>query len=117
MKWHTQELALPDFWNPPTPPPVNRDKWQRDTVEDFERDSSWGGMSKAECLALPQRGWPAGVDAALRLLNEPELATVGAARLRRRWSADDGETLDVARFYAGLPCWQEPFTSRSRTTP
>ena len=109
MKWHTQELSLADFWTPPTPPPVNRDKWQRDTVNGFERRASWGGMTLAETQALPQRGWPAGVDAALRLIEAPDLATVGASRLRRRWSPDDGETLDVARFYQGLPCWQQPY--------
>ena len=109
MKWNTQELTLTQFWRPPTPPAVNRDKWQRDTVDGFERGGSWGGMTLAETQALPQRGWPAGVDAALRLINAPDLATVGASRLRRRWSQDDGETLDVARFYEGLPCWQQPY--------
>ena len=109
MHWHTQELALADFWHPPTPPPVNRDKWQRDTVNGFGRRRSWGGMSLADTQALPQRGWPAGVDAALRLIEAPDLATVGASRLRRRWSHDDGEILDVARFYEGLPYWQQPY--------
>jgi len=108
MTWHTQELALADFWHPPTPPPVNRDKWQRDTVNGFERRRSWGGMSKRDTLDLPRHGWPAGVEAALRLIEAPDLATVGASRLRRRWSHDDGDTLDVARFYDGLPCWQQP---------
>ena len=108
MHWHTQELTLPEFWNPPTPPTVNRGRWQRDTLERFERRASWGGMSKADTLTLPQRGWPSGVDAALRLIEAPDVATVGAARLQRRWSHDDGETLDVARFYDGLPCWRSP---------
>jgi len=109
MKWHTQDLTLSQFWSPPTPPAVNRAKWQRDTVDGFDRRASWGGMSKQETLDLPRRGWPAGVDAALRLIHQPQLAVAGNSRLRRRWSDDDGETLDVARFYDGLPCWQQPY--------
>ena len=80
-KWHTHDLTLAQFWHPPTPPAVNRRKWQRDTVDGFERRASWGGMAKADTLALPQRGWPDGVDAALRLMQEPELHEVGASGL------------------------------------
>lgn len=108
MKWRTQELTLREFWHPPAPPEVNRPDWEHDTVQRFERRDSWGGMSKAATLALPARGWPDGVAAALRLLQSPDLATVGNTRLQRRWSADDGETLDVARCLDGLPCWAQP---------
>ena len=109
MKWNTHDLTLTQFWHPPTPPEVNRAQWQHDTLARFGRRESWGGMPKAECLALPAQGWPAGVDAALRLLAQPELAAVGESRLRRRWSADDGETVDYARALDGMPCWVQPF--------
>jgi len=107
IRWHCQELSLQEFWHPGPPATCNAAKWEHDVADDY--DPSWFGMPQAECLALPAKGWPAGVNAALRLLNAPELATVGNSRLQRRWSHDDGETLDVARFYDGLPCWHQPY--------
>ena len=106
MRWQTQELALSEFWHPPAPSTRNAAKWRADIEDDYT--ARWFGMPQAECLDLPARGWPAGVDAALRLIEAPDVAPIGASRLRRRWSPDDGETLDVARFYDGLPCWQQP---------
>ncbi len=107
MIWRKQDLTLRQFWTPPTPPEVNRAQNDR-SQRDFGNDADWGGMSKADTLALPARGWADGVSAALRLLESPELAAVGNTRLQRRWSADDGETLDVARCLDGLPCWAQP---------
>ena len=107
MTWEHQELTLAEFYNPPNPPEVNRAENDHSLLT-FDREADWGGMSKAETMDLPGRGWPAGVDAALRLLDEPELAAAGAAKLVNAWNDDDGETLDVARFFDGLPCWQAP---------
>lgn len=109
MNWHTQDLTLTDFWQPPAAAPRNAQQFSAYTEEHRCEESDWYGMERPEVIALPARGWPAGVDAALRLLTAPELAAVGNSRLRRRWSEDDGETLDYARALDGMPCWVQPY--------
>jgi len=104
IRWVTQELTLSEFWHPAPPSTRNAGEWAR-----YGYDPDWLGMPQDECLALPARGWPAGVEAALRLLQSPELAAVGNSRLRRRWSDDDGETVDYARALDGMPCWVQPY--------
>ncbi len=110
---YEREVTLTDFWHPPAASAKNADERARydgdvGTGRDYRADT-WLGMSLTECRDLPARGWPAGVDAALRLLDAPDVATVGNSRLRRRWSYDDGESIDYERLLDGRPFWCEPF--------
>ena len=86
----------------------NRTNWQDYLSRAVSRDN-WFGMPVEDAKCLSATGWPEGVEKALELLEDPELDALGNSRLRRRWSDDTGETLDVARFYDGLPCYQQPY--------
>jgi len=98
--WVVDELSLREFYSPPpTFYPALRDE----IGHRGRNEHKWMGMSLTEARALPQRGWPAGVQAARRLLDAATVDAPRSAKLARKWSADDGETLDVARLLDGLP--------------
>lgn len=106
-RFHSNELTLSEFYNPPAPWIGNATEWGR-SVRDHGEDQSWYGMDCATIAALPEKGWQEGATRAMELLDAPEIEQ-GATRLARRWNEDDGEELDAQRALDGLPCWRQAY--------
>lgn len=96
-------LSLSDFWR--TPKAGCKANSRERTLTIRNMPDSWIGMPKAERADLPSKGWPAGVEKALALLQDTGIAP-GQSRLARRWDWEDGETLDYARLLDGMAPWQ-----------